>query len=87
MKISFKKKVPIKKAPVKKPNTTSVGGERTEKKYTPGGMYKVKNQYNSAGNLISSDTSRTLKGVLRGAPRKGKASSYKMGGSVKGKKK
>jgi hypothetical protein len=69
-----------------KPNTTSVTGARKETKFSPNSMYKIKNEYDSKGNLMSTDTSRTLKGKIFGAPKKGGSTSYKKGGSVKGKK-
>ena len=77
------KKTITKKPAASKPNTTSVTGERMEKKITPGGMYKIKNQYDKSGSLVSSDTSRTIKGVIKGAPRKGGVTRMKMGGSTK----
>jgi hypothetical protein len=70
-------KKPIAKTPVvKKPVAPkpAIGGERIEKKITPGGMYKIKNKYGADGSLISTDTSRTAKGMLRGAIKKGKVS-------------
>lgn len=90
MRISFKKKAPITakkpmpskpvtkkpvtKKPVVKNPTPSITGERIEKKITPGGMYKIKNKYGADGKMISTDTSRTMKGMLRGAIKKGKTS-------------
>jgi hypothetical protein len=80
-------KDPIKKKKVApKPNTTSVTGARKETKFSPNSMYKIKNEYDSKGNLMSTDTSRTAKGKIFGAPKKGGVTSYKKGGSVKGKK-
>jgi hypothetical protein len=86
MKISFKKKDKYSTLPnitVVSSGSPKVRGARMEKKYTPGGMYKIKNVYGEDNRLISSDTSRTLKGALRGVPRKGKVSEFKKGGSVK----
>jgi hypothetical protein len=76
----------VSKTPAAKPNTTTVTGARKETKFSPNSMYKIKNEYDSKGNLMSTDTSRTLKGKIFGAPKKGGSTSYKKGGSVKGKK-
>ena len=80
-----KKKVPAKPmAPT--PNTTTVTGARKETKFSPNSMYKIKNEYDAKGNLMSTDTIRTTKGKIFGAPKKGGVTSYKKGGSVKKKK-
>jgi hypothetical protein len=83
----IKKSAPKKSAPKKpaaaQPSSTTIKGARKETKFSPNSMYKIKNEYGDKGNLISTDTSRTLKGKLFGAPKKGGVTTYKRGGSVK----
>lgn len=78
-----KKAAPKKPAAAPKPNTTTVTGARKEVKFSPNSMYKIKNEYDAKGNLITTDTLRTAKGKIFGAPKRGGVSSYKRGGSVK----